>query len=474
LILPFAAARLPFTWRDCLYHPQTWPLTRLSVNLGPQSVPRRSLSTLKSLILRAARFMRSLDVAFDPNSYADVNHLLDILLAMDRGTKQTAIRLSTLTLAPTTVQFLSNYVGNNQADLLLLLQAVETLVVRSKSLQHLSLGCLEELLNHMPALLPRLDPKKMLSLHLSTVKRDPDYYPVYDLPLALLQPFSCLQVLSVDYDYVGNEFLQLLADHMPMLGKLILNVHGLDDHHAGISKSSWSKLRVACPHLGVCLNLLHTDDSPNQLQEALLDTDLPLTHFRACFTAGTDGWLAQVVDLIAVRHQDTLRSLVLMDGLEQLTLLPNPSFAVGVENPLVMLAWRCRKLVNLTLIGESFDFINMFHSDLFTGYEISEHDLIAISRLRGQSLKELQVPSCCISLLQLPVPEDEGYSDDDKFFLDMAPKALREPILGEIRKSLNKPNWSPIQLGQLPKAICDPREAPMSAYLQQLLHEQAW
>ena len=44
--------------------------------------------------------------------------------------------------------------------------------------------------------------------------------------------------------------------------------------------------------------------------------------------------------------------------------------------------------------------------------------------------------------------EDEGYYDEDKIFLDYASTAMRNQVINEIAKPLNR-TWSPLSLSQL-------------------------
>jgi len=102
------------------------------------------------------------------------------------------------------------------------------------------------------------------------------------------------------------------------------------------------------------------------------------------------------------------------------------------ENILVMLAWRCKNLEELTLIG----------------FELSEIDLLAITRLRGDSLKQLLVPDCCIYLMNSKMLEDEGYYEEDKVFLDYASNSIHNQVISEIAKPLNR-SWTPLNSNDL-------------------------
>lgn len=107
------------------------------------------------------------------------------------------------------------------------------------------------------------------------------------------------------------------------------------------------------------------------------------------------------------------------------------------------------------------------------GFEMSEADLTAITRLRGSFLKEFKFPTCCISLVQSPGLEDEGYYEHDKFYLDMAPSSVRKKIIESIAEPLNR-TWSPISVDKLPKTLFEDQYSPSTTYLREILSEQVW
>ncbi|RWS25202.1 F-box only protein 33-like protein [Leptotrombidium deliense] len=439
-------------WREALYHSSVWPSNRLTLNLTKKTNAKKSDSkrnktaSYQQFLQKCYRFLQNVEIIFELHSSSQFNELLNIIRIMyDSAMDHKS--LTSFSLKPIHVQVSANRSAN---DVMLLENAMKRFIGRHCNLKHLSLGCLEQMLNCTPSLLSIMAQRNntsLQSLHLLTVKEDPDYYPVPDIPAHLFEPFVNLKVLSIDYDFMSDDLLSILA--VKPLEKLIINVHGLDDEHPGVSKSAWSKLKWK-QKLEVTLNLLHTDDSPDGLREMILETDIPLSHFRAFFLGYNTG-IAELIKVVAIKHQNTLRSLVLLNSLAESTFFPNTCFSRATENELVMLAWRCKKLQHLTVIG----------------YEISEVDLIAITRLRGYQLKELLIPSCCILLSQSPIIEDEGYYDDDRFYLDMADVRFRNQVISDIAKPLNR-DWIPMTFDEIPKSVYDPHHSPDSAYLPTL------
>jgi F-box protein 33 len=71
------------------------------------------------------------------------------------------------------------------------------------------------------------------------------------------------------------------------------------------------------------------------------------------------------------------------------------------QDPLVMAAWRCKKLEEIIMHGNWFFFSNSsFASNLrfFLGYILDSHNLVGISRLRGHGLKKLEVSRVDLSI----------------------------------------------------------------------------
>ena len=377
------------SWRQCIYQNHVWPSQKVVVNVNKEFKylyhSRRhhhhtntnikdldyEKKTLKLFISKCGRFIQDLKFIFNPSCSFNVNLLIDLINLLSFNTNNdnnnngyvNCQRLSRITFEPTT-----SLVGSQTHNYVLmarLLSSIEILISRCQSLEHISLGCLQQLLNHSPSLLTILAQyhcNSIKCIYLASIKEDPDYYPVLELPSRLFEPFLKLQVLTIDFDNVTDDLLQCLS-MKGTLKKLIINVHGIDEQHQGVSKSSWSQLARSNPGLEVTVNLVHTDDSVETLKDMIFDTDMPLTHFRAYY-AGMSNLGEEICDLmnlIAIRHSLTLLSATLVHYLKQFTSMPNTVFATSQENPLVMLAWRCKKLQHLTVIGMLFLTIILFN-----------------------------------------------------------------------------------------------------------------
>lgn len=145
---------------------------------------------------------------------------------------------------------------------------------------------------------------------------------------------------------------------------------------------------------------------------------------------------------MSTHYRNSLQSVYILDGL--MDGYPVPYISQTDEDPFVMLAWRCNKLQNFSLIG----------------YEILEDDVIAIARLRGHSLKSYNIPHCCIA-----VEEEEEHISwfSHGCYAPEFPQKVSENL---------KWNWSPIEDDELPLAVFDISADAERAYMRILLSDQ--
>ena len=481
-------------WRPCLYHVNLWPAPVICFNLLSISEPqnailssfnvndtirtdnslRKSKKYLWPLLSKAARCLQDVTIKFDPSSIDNINELVQLLKVLRDNSVSEDLRASNLkclSLRPTSVFSLKDLRTYRKDEVLVnrtvnlndlvkrLWEPLEGLLLNSKGLQHLTLGGIEELLNRTPRMLAALSQKEshsstLQSLHLASIKEDPDFYAVPDLEPRLLAPFSNLKALSIDFDHVNDELLLVLSQKK-LLQELIINVHGIDDFHPGISKSSWNSISHI-EGLEVTVNVLHTEESAMTLQHTIFESSIPLTVLRLYFTnmsSESEEETLLFMNSIAAYHHETLKSLVLVDYLSD-ELMPNSLFSSAVENPLVMLAWRCKLLERLVLIG----------------FEIADIDLIAIARLRGEHLTELLVPSCCISLTS-SCNSDSHMIDEDLTYHDMVSNSIKTQLVEDISKPLNRA-WKPLEISNFPKR-CTDGSCLSSTYIFEILNDQS-
>ncbi|KAK8762573.1 F-box only protein 33 [Amblyomma americanum] len=366
-------------WRECLFHPRFW--TTLTIRLSRK---RNAWRQAEFLSRKCGRFVRHFTLEFDCTSPQIVQQCVAVLAFLGENRQ-----LASLCLRPTACVVAwplrpsdgPTCTGNENETIAVydrFIEAIRQVICTTNHLEHFSLGCLEDIFHHSDSFLTLLSlhqRRSLSQLYLASVKEDPDHYPIPEVHLRHLHQFECLTALSIDYDYVCDQFLLLLSER-GVLSKLVLHVHGLDDQQT-VCEGSWIELGRRCPKLRVTVTLLHTCE-PWSAIKSLLCAAIPLARFQSYFS---DGFRSDVLDLLSAQYADTVEAVVVVSSLSGSEGIPQRTFAVRAESPVVMLAWRCHRLSSLKLVG----------------HEIADMDLIAVARLRGPQLKELVIPADCVS-----------------------------------------------------------------------------
>ena len=232
-----------------------------------------------------------------------------------------------------------------------LLKYIEDIIENSRKLRHISLGCVEEVLEHSSSILNKLLSRHSSSLeglYLADVKEDSENYGIIELETHKLHKFQNLKHLSIDYDFLDNQVLQAFVEGgQRQLKSLIIHVHGIDPEHEKVTNETWGRLKRHCKDLVVTLNLVHSYIGVHSLLD-ILHPNLPLAHYRQFFCSKIN---TPAISLIARHYGETLKSVHIIDG------CPHPdqpsSYEVNTqEDPFVMLAWKCPNLESFTLIGK--------------------------------------------------------------------------------------------------------------------------
>ncbi|RXG71744.1 F-box only protein 33 [Armadillidium vulgare] len=280
-------------------------------------------------------------------------------------------------------------------------ECLQNIITSTKGLKTLTLGCLQDITELADELLPLLGSyhsTTLSTLGLASVKSDPNSYALLHITPEHFASFSAIQVLTVDYDYVNDEFLQVLTKPFKApLRRLVLHIHGIDPSHRGTSELAWHNFRNYNQQCSLVLNLLYSYEGVEQLNSGLLRQSMPLSTFRAFFCE----WLVDALD-------NRAWSIFSQHRGEEQNQPPDP---------LVMLAWRCKRLIYLSLIG----------------YSYSATNLVAIARLRGSALNELIIP------------EDFLEGDDPR---EPLTKEEIENLSQDVSTSLDR-SWAPVKLSSL-------------------------
>lgn len=186
-----------------------------------------------------------------------------------------------------------------------------------------------------------------------------------------LDRLSNLHSLALDFSDLTSELCGLLASsHRTPLHRLSLLLNGaaleFKPLEGTATEDDWKALVRSSANLRVYIMALEVD-SLELLR--VLKPSLPLErlHLDSYSTVVTDATL----ELISQQYNKTLTHfLLLRDDPDFPDLSINRN-----EDPLVLLAWRCTKLALL----------------IIHGYTVWSHNLVAIARLRGSSLRILTV-----------------------------------------------------------------------------------
>ncbi|KAI5709511.1 hypothetical protein M8J75_000790 [Diaphorina citri] len=234
------------------------------------------------------------------------------------------------------------------------------IIENSDALEIISLGCSEQLFQSSVQLLDSLvkhHRNSLKCLMLSTLRDDPDHYELPNLDVSLIGSFMC----SIDYDYVSDKFLQSLSA-CPQMTRLVIHVHGILDNHPGTTEYAWSNVCRNNPLLKVRLNLIHAFEAVAMFHVTILKRAMPLSHLRVFFCEHLN---TEAFNMI--KHYPDLESVWWVDS----SVSDSTNSDVLLNNyirlnPLVIAAWRLKKLKEL----------------VFLGYKCFVDDIVAIMRLR--------------------------------------------------------------------------------------------
>jgi len=384
------------------------------------------------------------------------------------------------------------------------ISAIESICLNAKNLEHFALGCIEELLDHADAFLVLLGQRachhqrristpnqtcrsnstvalfddscvtcqyenpnvpSLKSLHLASVKTNLEVYGLIDIHATLFQPFKNLQTLSLDYDYLSNQLLQILAspDRSP-LRRFDIHIHSYEEETQPILDRCWRNLVLTSPNLQVGIALLHSFEAVENLL-LILRPSMPLTHFKSFFCQSIN---IAAINFMGKHYRSSLKSIHIVDGFVEAMPISYENLT-QTEDPFVMLAWKCCKLESLKILG----------------YEFLDENLIAIARLRGSSLKHLEVPQLCILTLEPEEVEEEETNDasDMVDIEDNIPHIGLMGVLGKVGADFNAKmseslgcDWSALDDDHIPDCVWFPYDvfdnSPETYYLPSLLEGQ--
>ncbi|XP_055608760.1 F-box only protein 33 [Uranotaenia lowii] len=391
-------------WRSVLFQAKFFKAVHFDV--GRENKRKNTF-----LIQCLANIASEAKISFDSCNLYDVELATEILYKLSKSTC-----LLSLSLCPkyatlvTPGRFYSeeewNYISR------LFVEPIKTLLARQNPpLRGLDLGCSEILSLHAADFLNSCSrPQFLRRLEFASVKQDPGHYALTAIEPNLFEKCNSLQWLSLDYDIMCDEFLQTLQ--LLPLRRLVIHVHGLDGDHPGVSEAAWASFQAANPLVELHLTLVCAYEAVDILHSQILRPSMPLTHLKVLFCERIN---CDALEYLSRYYKETLRSMIWVDSMRIQEYRNIMELVLRTEqDPLVMMAWRCKKLEEIVIHG----------------YVLDPHNLVGISRLRGKDLKLLEVSRVDLSM----------------------PSIMMTPFIEEISTQLDR-KWAPLDPKTLPPAL---------------------
>ncbi|XP_020385472.1 F-box only protein 33 isoform X2 [Rhincodon typus] len=371
-------------WRECLFYPSLWPELRLRLR-GSDAERCR----LDFLMKKCGSFVRELRVEFEGSGSESAAELGTGELVTLKAYVDEMVCVLRSVRTNRNLQKLSVF-----GDIYLqeqgekqpyeIQQLIEEVLGNSKHLKWLSLGFMMEVVT--PTTLAALPQSSANCIeHLSLL----DTHFINKSPVVEaveLERFLNLRSLALDFCDFTADVTRVLANsnHVPLhrLSLLMSNIHALDNMP---QDADWKVLTRHCANLHVYIMAFNVR---NDILLRILKPSIPLE--RIHFDSSTNGISGDVVDLITQQYNKSLTHLLLIKDVEQgINGFPDVGSDRN-EDPMVILAWKCRKLSHLSIHG----------------YVVWAHNLIAIARLRGPGLQVLEVTEESINFDAAMTPLD--------------------------------------------------------------------
>jgi len=367
-------------WRQIFYHPKLWsstPYRTLHLTLLDR---HHDIYACRYLTTNFLSITRSIDIHFDPTDIQiikDICQILDTLACTSR-------QLKILRFRPTTTRCAF---ANNEQPLIPLCDKIfhllKQIIESNLTLETLSFGCWFECLYRIEEIVQTLaqrQPSTIKQLYLASIKNSETQTTNADifLPSHSFLPFSSLQTLSIDSNYLTNDLLHCFAQQRTPLERLIVHVSEFRSNIPPIDESVWISIGQILPKLRVAVHMLNAHETFRKYSR-ILRPGMPLSHLRMYFCSSLN---VDILCYLSVHYRTTLECLDVIDSVTEPALRYHNLFRAEPD-PLVLLAWQCKKLTSLTILG----------------YEVLEVNLLAIARLRPQ-LRVFNVCADCVMTLQ--------------------------------------------------------------------------
>jgi hypothetical protein len=186
--------------------------------------------------------------------------------------------------------------------------------------------------------------------------------------------------LVIKHNYLNNFSIYRLSINVNELGS-----------QSRMTDDAWIKAKAKNPDLRINLNIINIEDLSRKY-EIILKEKMPIEKLRIYFCKSLT---PDILQFVRDNYCDTLKVFCVVDTITDPTLRYHNPFRNDAD-PLVLLAWKCKHLEELTLIG----------------YEMLQINLDAIAQLRN-NLKIFHVPMDCVITLRYGAFADDDFFEDE-------------------------------------------------------------
>ncbi|CAF0954244.1 unnamed protein product [Didymodactylos carnosus] len=424
-------------WRRIFYHPKLWSKQRLQLKLIDRTY---NLSAYRYKMQNFLLYSQLVELRFDPTQILILKEILQAfeILACNR-------QLKSLILRPITSSSCLNEKEQPTGPLCdKIFHLLKDVIECSPNLEELSFGCWIEALHSINDLMTILNQSRhqtLKSLHLASIKNSETHFtPDIYISSEVFSPFRALQTLSIDSTYLTENLLHCFGQSQRTpLNKLIVHVSEFRSDIVQINDSVWQTVSTNLPNLRVTVHMINAYETFRKYAR-ILRPEMPLSHLRMYFCSSLN---VDMLCYLSIHYRNTLECLDVMDSITEPALRYHNPFRTEPD-PLVLLAWQCKQLTELSILG----------------YEVLEVNLLAIAKLRPQ-LRTLNVCVDCVMTLQFGRLQNRHFFEDDDgedAFVDYG--HIDNYIQTIISESVGW-QWRPLQKHELPIGVyefCSPLE----------------
>ncbi|XP_050301646.1 F-box only protein 33 isoform X2 [Anthonomus grandis grandis] len=355
-------------WRNTLFHPNWWSSMKFTIE-APSLLQPDTIQKARFLANTLGPIVENATVALDSLSTPCIYEFISLLSVLNKNN-----HLKSLVLEPSHCRLQDCTLIGESNESTTVAEAVDLILAIVPRLHQFSLGGLEDLSKYTDYIVKMLNPSKVTLLGLASIKDDLVSHEECYFSPELISAFTNLQVLSIDYDQLSDKFLYQL-EAVRKLERLVVHLDAIPSWHEGTSNKTWADFRVAHPGCTLRLTVIHAYNDVKRLHVDVLREEMPLSHLKVFFCECVN---IDVLHFLSSNYARTLRSVMWIDSLsdEPYSLQFLQLEDARSPNPFVLMTWRCHGFEELVLYG----------------YQYLLQDLLAIGRLRGSKMTNVEIP----------------------------------------------------------------------------------